>query len=139
MIVFLDSSSLIKLYVDEPDAAPVRRLVVESAAVAVSHISRVEATSALARRRREGHLDDGSFAMARAALDADWPSYAVVDLDDATACALVQRHPLRAMDAVQLAAALGIAATVPGTAFTFVSHDGRLADAARAEGLAVVA
>jgi predicted nucleic acid-binding protein len=51
---------------------------------------------------------------------------------------LLRVHPLRAADAVQLAAAV-IAAEMRPTSLEFVTADRRLADAARKEGFAVLA
>jgi predicted nucleic acid-binding protein len=51
---------------------------------------------------------------------------------------LLRVHPLRAADSLQLAAALAVANGDPG-ALEFVSLDQRLADAARKEGLDVLA
>jgi predicted nucleic acid-binding protein len=61
---------------------------------------------------------------------------AVIDL----ACRLLERYPLRAYDATQLATALGAQAFLAEKKYpslTFLSGDERLNDAARAEGLAV--
>ena len=54
------------------------------------------------------------------------------------AAALVQRHPLRAADAMQLAAAL-IGSNRQPRNRAFVCFDGRLAEAAVKEGLSVEA
>ena len=56
------------------------------------------------------------------------------------ACALVDRHTLRAYDAVQLAVALSARDLLHGTAeeFTLLSADGNLSDAARAEHVTVM-
>lgn len=51
--------------------------------------------------------------------------------------ALLARYPLRAADALQLAAALSLAERVGGKT-EFVVYDGRLAEAARAEGLHIL-
>jgi len=66
------------------------------------------------------------------------PTLAVVDLG----CALLERHPLRAYDAMQLATALGAghfleAQGYASASLTFLSADDRLNRAAAAEGLAV--
>jgi len=64
------------------------------------------------------------------------PTMPVIDL----ACTLLERHPLRACDAIHLATALGVhrllvAQNYP--ALTFLSADDCLNDAAAAEDLAV--
>ncbi|MEO8083829.1 MAG: type II toxin-antitoxin system VapC family toxin [Ardenticatenales bacterium] len=137
MIVFFDASSLIKLYIDEPDAQDTRRLAADSTAIAVSLISWVEVTSAFARRRREGFLTDATLDAALDAFRSDWPSYVVMNVDEIEAAFLTLRHPLRAMDAIQLAAARGIADVIPASELIVSCHDARLAIAARDEGMTV--
>ena len=56
MILYLDTSALVKLYVEEPNSEEVRSAVDGAVAVAVSEVSYTEARSALARREREGSL-----------------------------------------------------------------------------------
>ena len=51
MTVYLDTSSLVKLYVDEPDADDVQRIVGEADVVATSVLAYPEARAAFARRR----------------------------------------------------------------------------------------
>jgi predicted nucleic acid-binding protein len=47
---------------------------------------------------------------------------------------MLYRHPLRSADAIHLASALLLARTTPSTNWSFVCADGRLCDAAKAEG-----
>ena len=53
MILYLDTSSLVKLYVDEPGSEDVLRLVDQAELVTTSVVAYAEARAALARRRRE--------------------------------------------------------------------------------------
>lgn len=137
MILFLDSSSLVKLYIDEEGSQGVRDLVADCDAVIVSRVSGLELLSCFARRRREGSLADDQHRAARQAFDADRPAFGTVDIDIAAAEALVDQHPLRAMDALQLAALNAVAGKVPLHEIWFGCHDLRLAQAARAEGFTV--
>ncbi len=137
MILFLDSSSLIKLYIAEFGSEAVRRLVADSDAVAISRIGRLELSSSLARRGREGFLTAEDLHDVRTAFDADWSTFGIVDIDVDVAERLVEQHQLRAMDAIQLAALLWVATKVPSRDLCFGCHDIRLAEAARAEGFAV--
>jgi hypothetical protein len=47
---------------------------------------------------------------------------------------MLYRHPLRSADAIHLASALLLARTSPTARWSFVCADGRLCDAAKAEG-----
>lgn len=137
MILFLDSSSLVKLYIAEIGSEEVRRLVAGSDAVAISRIGRLELSSCLARRGREGYLTTESAQDVRTAFDADWSTFGIVDIDVEAAEPLVEQHRLRAMDAIQLAALRWLATKVPTRDLCFGCHDARLVEAARAEGFVV--
>ena len=80
MTLYLDTSSLVKLYVAEPDTEAVRRLVDDAAIVATSQIAYPETRAALARRRREGALSPRAFATARRTFEADWARYFAVEV-----------------------------------------------------------
>ena len=99
----------------------------------------VETTSAFARLARAGELDQHQFQMAMtrlAALREMWievqPSEGLRKLAED----LIQRHPLRAADALQLAAAMIWSRRHPRKR-AFVCLDGDLAGAAGTEGFAV--
>ncbi|MFN8511395.1 MAG: type II toxin-antitoxin system VapC family toxin [Thermomicrobiales bacterium] len=142
---FLDSSALLKRYVVEPGSRWIRALT--SPAVGhelfVAAIVRVEAVSALARRRREGRLSALGARNLRLLIERQIGRCIVAEANDAVlqrACDLLERHALRAYDAVQLASALESNDRLQARALapiTFVSADQRLLAAASAEGLAV--
>lgn len=58
MIVYLDTSALVKLYVDEPGTQEVARWIQRATAVSTSRVSYVEARAAFARRYRERALSN---------------------------------------------------------------------------------
>lgn len=138
MILYLDASSLVKLYVDEAGSVLVRDWCDEAQAVATCAVAYVEAMAAVARLRREGGLDDLAVRQVVKRLDDDWPAFVRPGIDVHAAGAIADRHPLRALDAIHVAAALALGrATGEGTV-TFATFDARQGGAARAEGLAVV-
>ena len=57
MFLYLDSSALVKRYVDEPHSEAVAHLMDETLAIGTSAISRVEIGAALARAARGNRLD----------------------------------------------------------------------------------
>ena len=57
MFLYLDSSALVKRYIDEPHSEEVAHLMDETLAIGTSAISRVEVGAALARAARENRLD----------------------------------------------------------------------------------
>lgn len=75
MILYLDTSSLIKLYIDESGTPEVIDLVGESSLVCTSVVAYPEARSALARLHREGDLTGEAYAQAKSGLEEDWAAY----------------------------------------------------------------
>ncbi|MEM7199957.1 MAG: type II toxin-antitoxin system VapC family toxin [Planctomycetota bacterium] len=137
---FWDSSALIVLFVSQGASSSIRNLYADDSEVLAWVLSDVEIRSALGRLEREGALsiEDAHEAMTR--VESFWETVHVVTHVEAVktrAKRLIGVHPLRAADALQLAAAL--AGCVDDTrGFEFVSLDDRLSDAARREGFTLV-
>ncbi|AGM40540.1 PilT protein domain-containing protein [Spiribacter salinus M19-40] len=136
MILFCDTSALVKLYVDESESREVRRAVAESEAVAVSRVAWVEVHSALARLSRESSEGQRIQDAVKRHLRQDGPHFAVVELTAAiteTAGEYTEAFGLRAYDAIQLASAMRLRAQsdVP---VSFACFDQRLNQAARVLG-----
>lgn len=133
---YFDASALVKRYVREKGSAKVRRLL-SSDLPTTSRLSAVEIASALMRRSREGAFSDAERDRAFAALTADMSALLVVELTPEIvirAQTLLQRHALRAGDAIQLASCLFLQEQL-GEKTTFVAFDRRLSAAARREEL----
>jgi predicted nucleic acid-binding protein len=104
-----------------------------------------ELISALNRRARDGSISEDEYQLLRAAfalhLIRDYLVAAVEPAHITTACELIERHALRAYDAVQLAVAIAVRRKLLGASaepFRFVSADADLTAAAKAEGMSVV-
>jgi hypothetical protein len=136
---FFDASALVKRYVRERGTAAVARLL-RAGPVAVSRLSEVEVTSALARLSRDAGLSPVRRDAAIAALVADLDAWHVVELTPEIASRarrLLTRHRLRTGDAIQLASGLYLQEAMGRTLEGFVSYDARLSAAGRAEHLLV--
>ncbi len=136
MIVYFDASALAKRYVEEEHSSEVLRWLERSTPV-VCRLSEVEIAAALARRRREEVISRVERDRALAALDADLQAVHVIELSTLVfraARAALLRHPLRAADAIQLAAALVLRERLQSP-IAFLTFDGRLAAASEREGL----
>ena len=140
MILYVDTSALVKLYVEEAGTLGVVARVDHAEAVATALITYAEARAALARHRRERGITGADLRRAVRELDRDWRTYNIVDLSESlvhSAGALAERHALRGYDAVQLAAAMELRAV--GGPVEICAFDGRLNRAARRERLMVSA
>lgn len=134
MIVYLDTSSLVKLYVDEAGSDEVQALADQAEMIATSVLAYPEARSAFARLRREGLVDEEESSQLKADLDRDWPRYLALEVSEEIwrrAGDLSEQHGLRAFDGLHLASFLSLAAADLGMPIRFSSFDERL-DAAAA-------
>jgi predicted nucleic acid-binding protein len=136
-VIYLDTSALIKRFVNEKGSPLVRSLVQQEPVLATAKIAYAEIFAGLTRKLREGNLAKAQYALACRQFDRDWHAYIRVELGDdllLLARDLIQRHPLRGFDAVHLASALTLK-TALGEDITFAAADGRLLKAAKAENL----
>jgi len=135
---FWDASALVPLLVEQPLSAHARHLLAEDQDLVVWWSTPVECASAVARLRREGILPESVEREALATLDllrSGWHEILPGDALRAQALRVLRLHPLRAADALQLAAALEWAGTPAAGAL--VTFDERLAGAAAREGFGV--
>jgi uncharacterized protein len=139
---FLDTSALVKLYVQEPGTERLLSLVSVQPEnrLAVLAISVVELRSAVRRRQRAGDIGaDAATAIletVQSHMETRFIRQAVNDSVIDIALEMIDRYALRAYDAIQLAGCLSLCA-ITAEAFTFVCSDQRLVEAARSEQLKV--
>lgn len=144
---YLDSSAIVKIYIPEPGNEWLRRLRVNSRrlAICICEISGAEVFAAFHRRSRAGDLSINDLQHARDLFLNDFEelytrlpvSKTIVDM----AMQLIQKHPLRGYDSIQLATALSFLNELQrlnGELLNFVSADDILNAAARSEGLTVI-
>ncbi len=137
---FWDSSALLPLLVPEARSELLVELMRDDPAAAVWWSTPVECVAALARLEREGRLSDAGWGAARERLRAvarGWTEVPPVERVRSQAMRMLRLHPLRAADALQLAAAVVLADFEPGV-LPFVTLDAQLAAAARREGFGVL-
>jgi predicted nucleic acid-binding protein len=131
--LYLDTSALVRLYTTEPGRDLVLAEMKKSSSEAIAHeITYVEAHSALSGRLRRKLLSKSEYTQAVVAFETDWANMDYVTVDQALiqqAGDLVQKHPLRAFDAVHLAAAIAL---VP-LGVRFMTFDRELWQAAATE------
>lgn len=127
MAFYLDTSALLKLVVAEPETAPLRSwLMAADRDLVASDLVRTELMRAVRRVVPE------RAPQARQVLD----SITLIEVTGAifTAAGRLDPPALRSLDAIHLAAALDLGDDLDG----LVTYDDRLADAATANGVAVL-
>jgi hypothetical protein len=137
---FWDASAVIPLCLTARSSPRVVPLLQEDEGIAAWWGTMVECHSAFTRLRRQGDLGIEGLERARQALHRlgeGWSEIAPGPRLREEAIRLLGVHPLRAADALQLAAALGWADRRP-LSQDFISLDPRLREAARAEGFTVL-
>lgn len=133
---FWDASAIVPLLVAEPTTQAAQALAAKDPVMLVWWASEAECASAIARLERDGALDESAGARAFDRLNAFASGWHEVDPSDAlreAAVRFLRVHPLRAGDALQLAAAFMAAERRPAS-LEVVTLDDRLASAARKEG-----
>ncbi len=137
MILFCDTSALLKLYITEAGSEAVKTKMIEAEAISVCRIAWAEAYAALARRVREVPEDAAVIEQAKAALARDWPSFIVMEVTQPLmerAGDYADTFALRGYVSVQLAAAFE-AGRVAESPICFACFDTRLNKAATVLGM----
>ena len=138
MILYLDTSAWLKLYVDERGTQEVIAAVQSAELVAISRVAYAEARAALARVLREKRTTNVEHRKRIAALDADYIEVLKVEVSEDVvrqAGELAESHALRGFDAIQLASARWLARKTRKPVL-LLAFDERVNKAAHALGLA---
>lgn len=137
MIIYLDTSSLVKLYVEEKDSQKVAALVESSKAIATSLVAYAEARAAFARRYGENAFTPREYKRLISFFDEDWDNYLIVRVKKELvklAGGLAERHGLRGFDAIHLSSALTLCQELSAPVI-FSCSDRKLQQASNLEGL----
>ena len=134
MTVYLDTSSLVKLYVTEAGTDVVSQLVAGANIVATSVVACAETRAALARLRREGVLSATQLTAAKREFKEQWPTYLTLEATDSLCRAageLAEKYRLRGFDSMHLASFAEVARRAGTDNTRFSSFDEQLNRAAR--------
>lgn len=141
MILFCDTSALVKLYLREDSSDRMMALAAAAPTIALCRIAWAETMAALARRVRESPAEAQPIDAVRRRLRNDWPDYAIVEVTQSLvelAGDYADIFALRGYDSVQLAAAR-IVQEATGEELHFACFDTRLEKAAKLLGMLTLA
>ncbi len=139
-MLFWDSSAVVPTIVTEPHSREARALLRSDNRVTVWWATWVECLAAIAQGERAAEYGPEQADQARARLEGlrrEWNEIVPSEEVRERAAALLVRHPVRAADALQLAAALAWARGRP-RGHRLVTFDIRLAEAGRGEGFTLM-
>jgi predicted nucleic acid-binding protein len=137
LILYLDTSSLVKLYVEEAASADVADLVGSAEVTGTSLIAYAEARAAFARRFRENAFSSKDYKRLRSQFESDWRNFLSIHVNPEIirmAGDLAEKHGLRGYDAVHLASAVTLREKL-ASPITFSCYDTLLQNASQREKL----
>ena len=137
MLIYLDTSSLVKLYVEEENSGEVEDMVQSSKVTATSLVAYAEARAAFARRFRERAFSSRQYRELVSSFDEDWDNYLIVRVTKELvqlAGDLAEKHGLRGFDAIHLSSALILRKEL-SSPVGFSCYDINLFNASQLEGL----
>ena len=137
MILYLDTSSLVKLYVEETESPNIAAMVDASKVAAASLIAYAEARAAYARRFRERAFSKNEYQLLLSAFEKDWKDYFIIQVQNTlvkSAGDLAEKHGLGGFDAIHLSSAVTLKEEMEAPVY-FSCFDAKLLAAAIAEGL----
>jgi len=108
LILYLDTSALVKAYVEEDYSGQVLQSMKSASASASHSLAYVETRAAFARLHREHVLDESEWKILKGEFIADWENYLQIETTRSVlerAGELAEAFSLRAYDSVHLAAA----------------------------------
>ncbi|HZV47652.1 MAG TPA: type II toxin-antitoxin system VapC family toxin [Thermodesulfovibrionales bacterium] len=138
MILYLGTSSLAKLYIEEEYSNIVRGWVRQAEIVSTCRIAYTEMISSLDKRLKKHDLSQKDYDMIVKRFSHDWLHYAIVDFDEREAGLFIQKYGLRRFDAIHLSAAKLIQKQHKDIHLVFSSANEILCNAVVAEGIHVL-
>jgi len=109
MLIFIDTSSLIKRYIEETGSPEVDQLFSERNDIVIASITSLEIRSALSRKLRENTISKDTYAKALGFWKEDIELFDLVPFNSIVtdkAAELIESRGTRTLDAIQMGSAL---------------------------------
>jgi len=109
VILFFDTSALIKRYISERGSDKVDELFDIATQIFVSAITKTESHSTLRRLRSEHHLTTREYKALKSNIEDDFKYFVSIPFTyeiESSAIKLIERHQLKTLDSIQLATAI---------------------------------
>lgn len=137
MILFFDTSALVKRYIDEPGGKKVDELFNLASQIIVSPITKIETHSALKRLLEERNIVDADYLNLKREIDHDFEFFTILPFSqeiEANAVTLIEKYQLKTLDSIQLASCVSKKEIID----SMVVADFKLKKAVDAENLAAI-
>jgi len=137
MILYLDTSALVKRYFKEQHSKEIVQYWKDADEIATSSVAYSETLAAFYRKKREADLAERIFRKILEGFRRDWKSFVRIEVNDALngfIDRVVDAHPIRGFDAIHLSSAIVLHERLPER-LLFACFDHRLTAAAKTEGL----
>ena len=138
MILYLDTSSLVKLYVEESHSETVRKWVEDAEILATCRIAYAEMLSALSKRFKRGDISSREFKILVEIFSKEWDDFAIIDFDEDEAVELARKYRLVELDAIHLSSLKLLGKDHNNITLAFSSFNERLNEAVVKEGYNVL-
>jgi predicted nucleic acid-binding protein len=137
MILYLDTSALLKKYFQETGSDEIIARWKEATGIVTSSVAYAEALASIHRKKREVEFNNDRFEKILHLFRRDWNSFIRVEVTDELndwIDKMVAHYPLRGFDTIHLASALIVHERLPEK-FLFACYDNKLLQAAQLAGL----
>ncbi len=137
MILFFDTSALLKRYLKETGTEKVEALFESATLIIVSSTTELECASAFQRLLKTKYIDMEKYQHLKENIAIDFPFFHHVEFDQTVrkdCCKLIDKYPLKPLDTIQLASALQVLKEID----TFVVSDKQLKKYAAKEGFTII-
>lgn len=135
-MLYLDTSAVLKLYLQEPGSKELREEVERfQGSLFTSRVTYAETIAGLARAHREDRITRHAYRQKGTEFESDWTALQIVELTQEVlrpCLVLIEKYALRGFDAIHLCSAMWL--ELAG----FACFDERLRSAAQGEGLSLV-
>ena len=141
MILYLDTSAFLKLYVAEPESPQIHQAVASAKVTCTHLLAYAEMRAGLTKAVREKRISAEELPYQVNAFEHDWAEMRIVEATEELirrAGDLAERFGLRGYDSVHLAAAEAVWRAAPGVDFRVAVFDGGLAKAIQQLGMTLL-
>ena len=137
MILYLDTSALVKRYFEEPHSIEVAEQWQKADEIATSSVAYAEALASFRRKSREAALDAETLDTISNNFRSDWQTLIRIQVTDELNTYVdraLAAHALRGFDAIHLASAMILRESFLES-LLFICFDQKLTQAAKSEGI----